>query len=140
MIRVALLGSKEEAQSVIRALGERIEVVDTGRGVGIVRDGKMVLGLTVFETTEQVSNHRYDWLKSAENACDQIRKHVVESYTVLSGLLHPSPPPGTENQVKGMISEHARKADWVHLVYELESGASNTILILEYQFTLIGRF
>ena len=55
IIRIALLGSKEEAQGVIRALGERVEMVETGRGVGILRDGKAVLCLAMYETTELVS-------------------------------------------------------------------------------------
>ena len=54
-VKVVLLGAMDKAQEAIRALGAKLELVDVGEGVGIVKDGGVVLILNISPRTELVS-------------------------------------------------------------------------------------
>ncbi|ORX38623.1 hypothetical protein BD324DRAFT_370511 [Kockovaella imperatae] len=102
MIKVVLLGEVELAREVIRVLENRVQIVHLDKGgIGIVKNDKVVLSLTIASSVEQ------------------IRKTIHASYSALSRLLHPHPPKGSEGSVRRMISEHSRRALWVHLILNL---------------------
>lgn len=52
----------------------------------------------------------------------QIRARVIDSYKALHGLLHPSPPSDSREQLAGLVDSYASKSDWAHLVLALDTG------------------
>ncbi|WWC71681.1 uncharacterized protein I206_105639 [Kwoniella pini CBS 10737] len=96
---IALLGPREDVERCLRRLRDSEHLVEIKSGVGVVRDGKIVLRII---TT----------LKSVEH----VRSKILYTYNTLNALLHPQMRVDTSAQaeLRRLVEGYVGRSDWIH--------------------------
>lgn len=103
--RIALLSSPEKSRDVLGALATRHTCVQLAHGaVGVVNDGVLVATIL---TGHSVNN---------------VRQRTTEAYTALHSLLNSSSSAEQKKELEPMVASYSARADWVHLVVDLDGG------------------
>ncbi|WVF72673.1 hypothetical protein IAT40_007491 [Kwoniella sp. CBS 6097] len=107
-LSIVLLGEREIVEKTLRGLRERCEMVEMRGGVGLVKEGKVVVRInTAFKDIEQVQSN------------------VAHSYRSLNRLIHPDlqdEEGQIQSELRRLVEGYASRSDWVHSVICMGSG------------------
>ncbi|OCF37817.1 hypothetical protein I316_00041 [Kwoniella heveanensis BCC8398] len=104
-LSVVLLGEREEVEKTLRGLRERCEMVETKGGVGLMKEGKLVVRI-----------------KTACKSIEQVQATVLRPYQSLNRLIHPDlqeEEGETHSELRRLVEGYVSRSDWVHLVISL---------------------
>ncbi|WWD18965.1 hypothetical protein CI109_103422 [Kwoniella shandongensis] len=105
-VTMALVGSREDTERVLRGVKERVRLVDLGKGVVGVLDNDGKVDMRILTGLNQ----------------EQVRNKVRNAYHTLNGLLHPRLSGGEmESDLRRLVLGYATRSDWIHLVVKLDS-------------------
>ncbi|WVQ99880.1 hypothetical protein IAU59_007023 [Kwoniella sp. CBS 9459] len=109
-LRVVLLGEREIVEKTLRGVRERCEMVELKGGVGLVKEGKVVVRIS-----------------TAFRSLEQVQANVTHSYRSLNRLIHPDlqgdkeEEGQTQVELRRLVEGYAARSDWVHMVISLSS-------------------